>query len=178
MFKILNLLGVLVLALSLAACSSVDWEEPTNTEPATGSSVRTVVPVTDRTATDQEMEESEMIPVQIEAGGRTFTAALYNNEASQALIAQFPLTIRMKEHHGTEKYYDLAHDLPAQATESPATIRTGDIMGWSRNTLVLFYQTFSNSYGGYVPLGRVENPSDLADALGTGNVQVIWSQVE
>lgn len=89
-----------------------------------------------------------MIAIHITVGGSTFTATLNNNETTQALVAKFPLTIQMDELNGLEKYNDLAEDLPAAATERPATIQAGDIMCWSGNTLVLFYQTFSNSYGG------------------------------
>ena len=41
--------------------------------------------------------------------------------------------------------------------------------------VVLFYTTFSNSYGGYVRLGHIEDISGLASALGTGSVQVTFS---
>lgn len=48
-----------------------------------------------------------MIPIHIIVGGSTFTATLNNNETTQALIAQFPMTIQMKELNGLEKYNDL-----------------------------------------------------------------------
>jgi hypothetical protein len=60
-------------------------------------------------------------------------------------------------------------------TEIPATIRAGEIMLWSSNALVLFYNTFPNSYGGYVKLGYVVDATGLADALGSGDVQVTFT---
>ncbi|MFJ2043388.1 cyclophilin-like fold protein [Paenibacillus taichungensis] len=119
-----------------------------------------------------------MIPIHIIIGGNTFTATLNNNETTQALIAQFPMTIQMKELNGLEKYNDLPEELPAASTERPETIHAGEIMSWSGNTLVLFNQTFSNSYGGYVLLGSVDDPSNLAATLGSGHVQVTWSLAE
>ena len=80
----------------------------------------------------------------------------------------------MSELNGREKYYHLPENLPAKLTETPATIRTGEIMLWSSNSLVLFYNTFSNSYGGYVKLGYVEDVTGFAAALGSGSVPVTF----
>ncbi|QWU13774.1 hypothetical protein SAMN04487895_1012 [Paenibacillus sophorae] len=120
-------------------------------------------------------EREEMITMNIKAGNTTFTAKLYDNETTRALIEQLPMTVRMSELNGREKYYDFPNNLPVGSTEEPATIHAGDIMLWSSNTLVLFYTTFSNSYGGYVKLGYIEDISGLTSALGTGSVQVTFS---
>lgn len=115
------------------------------------------------------------ISIHITVGSTTFTATLHDNETTQALVAQFPLSLKMSELNGLEKFYDLPKNLPAKSTERPATIYAGDIMSWSGNTLVLFYKTYTNSYGGYVPLGRIDDPTNLASALGSDNVKVTWS---
>ena len=83
-----------------------------------------------------------------------------------------PITISMKELNGNEKYYELSNDLPYDAS-NPGTIQTGDLMLYGSNTLVLFYKTFSTSYS-YTRLGRIDNPSGLAAALGSGNVTVTF----
>jgi hypothetical protein len=117
----------------------------------------------------------EDITMNITIGNRTFTAKMYDNETTRSLIAQLPMTVNMSELGGREKYYRLSSDLPAEATEKPETIHAGEIMSWSSNNLVLFYNTFSNSYGGYVKLGYIEDISGLASALGTGSVQVTFA---
>ncbi|MDF2503559.1 cyclophilin-like fold protein [Clostridium sp.] len=119
-------------------------------------------------------EKEKMITMNIKVGNKTFTAKMYDNESTQALIAKLPMTVNMSELNGREKYYNLSSNLPAESTESPATIKAGDIMFWSSSNLVLFYNTFSNSYGGYVRLGYIEDISGLASALGTGSVQVTF----
>ena len=99
---------------------------------------------------------------------------LYNNETTRALLAKLPMTVSMTELNGREKYYHLSEKLPTQATETPATIHEGEIMCWSSNSLVLFYNTFSNSYGGYVRLGYIEDIAGLKEILGKGAVQVTF----
>ncbi|WP_310828728.1 cyclophilin-like fold protein [Paenibacillus pedocola] len=188
MRKFLCLLFGITILFALAACS------PTNNRPSSGVAAESdegsrldIPPLGSEPAeaTEQPTEvgkENKVkensgieIPIYIIIGGTTFPATLYNNETTQALVAQFPMTIRMNEQNRLEKYNDLSEELPAASTERPATIHAGDIMSWSGNTLVLFYQTFSNSYDGYVPLGSVDDPANLAAALGSGNVQVTWS---
>jgi len=119
--------------------------------------------------------EKPMTPITISVNDSSFSAKLYDNETTRALLAQFPLNLHMSELNGREKFYDLPADLPAASTEKPETIQSGEIMLWSSNTLVLFYNTFSNSYGGYVRLGYIEDVTGLADALGSGNAQVTFT---
>jgi hypothetical protein len=108
--------------------------------------------------------------LKITVGSDEFNATVYNNATATAFKARLPLTINMKELNGNEKYFDLPDKLPATASK-PVTIQTGDLMLYGSNTLVLFYKTFSTSYN-YTRLARIDNPSGLADALGSGNVIV------
>ncbi len=119
-----------------------------------------------------DVEGQQVRNAKITVGNTVFNAKFYDNETTQALFAKLPMTVKMTELNGKEKYYRLAEPLPAQATETPAIINAGEIMCWSSNTLVLFYNTYSNSYGGYVKLGYIEDISGLKESLGKENVQV------
>jgi len=110
--------------------------------------------------------------MKIKVGNSNFTATLYDNATITAFKSLLPLTLNMVELNGNEKYVDLPQSLPANAS-NPATIRNGDLMLYGSSTLVLFYKTFSTSYS-YTRLGRIDDVTGLAAALGTGNVSVTF----
>lgn len=108
--------------------------------------------------------------MKITIGTNTFKAKFYDNPTAAAFKTKLPMTVNMIELNGNEKYFDLPHNLPVNAS-NPGTIQTGDLMLYGSNTLVLFYKTFSTSYS-YTRIGRIDNPSGLAAALGVGNATV------
>lgn len=85
-----------------------------------------------------------------------------------------PLTLDMEELNGNEKKKELSNALPTDVSR-PGTIRNGDLLLWGSRTVVVFYQTFDSAYS-YTPLGRVDDPTGLAQALGRGDVQVAFSR--
>jgi hypothetical protein len=113
---------------------------------------------------------TDTMKLKITIGTNIFTATFYNNATATGFKAKLPMTINMTELNGNEKYFDLSDNLPTNAS-NPGTIQTGDLMLYGSNTLVLFYKTFSTSYN-YTQLGRIDNPSGLAAALGSGSVTV------
>ena len=112
--------------------------------------------------------------MKITIGSKTFKATLEDNPTVANLKALLPLTLNMTELNGNEKHAELPKALPANASR-PGTIRNGDLMLYGSTTLVVFYLTFQSSYS-YTRLGRVNDPSDLPQALGARGVRVVFSK--
>lgn len=106
-------------------------------------------------------------------GDHTFSATLLDNETARQLAELFPLTLKMSELNGNEKYFYLDGSLPTDSHQ-PGQINAGDLMLYGDNCLVLFYESFSSGYS-YTRLGSVDDPAGLAEALGTGGVEVTFS---
>ena len=110
--------------------------------------------------------------IKIKVNSQTFTATLLDNKSVKAFKEMLPLTMKMTELNGNEKYFDLPNSLPTNSY-NPQTIKTGDLMLYGSKTFVLFYKTFSTPYS-YTKLGSLDEVTDLTNALGSGNVTVTF----
>lgn len=111
--------------------------------------------------------------MRLEVNGRTFTVALEEGPAAETLADMLPMTFSMNELNGNEKYRNLGASLPTDEIR-PGRINAGDIMLFGDDCLVVFYRSFDSGYR-YTPVGRVTDPSGLAEALGRGNPTVSLS---
>lgn len=151
---------ILILVFSLLkvfACCSKDQKQP-----------MTDIINSENTNNNEAMNSK----ITIKIGSRTFNATLSNNATASAFKAMLPITINMAELNGNEKYFNLSSNLPVNAS-NPLNIKNGDLMLYGSNTLVLFYKSFSTSYS-YTNLGRIDDTTGLADALGSGNVEIAF----
>lgn len=114
-----------------------------------------------------------MTIINIQIGSNSFTATLYENDTTRALLEKLPLTLNMEDLNGNEKFYFFSENFPTES-ERVGNIETGDLMLYGSDCLVLFYESFSTSYS-YTKLGSIEDVTGLADALGKGNVQVTFN---
>ncbi len=112
--------------------------------------------------------------ITIKIGHTTFIATLQDNASAKAFRNLLPLTAKMNEHAGNEKFYNLAKPLPAEAVR-PEIIQAGDLMLWGNNCLVLFYKTFSSPYR-YTRIGKIDDPADLQKTVGHDSVTVTFEQ--
>lgn len=177
MKKILALLSALFLLLSLAACGGGAGGDPGGSDSGGQSgagqisqSAEPEINGSDPLDGAEDEEEPTVLKLEISAGERTFSATLYDNAAARTLLELLPMTLDMSELNGNEKYHYLDTTLPTDPGR-PAGIRTGDIMLYGDSCLVLFYQSFSTTYS-YTVLGRVDDPEELAAAVGSGDIEV------
>jgi hypothetical protein len=110
--------------------------------------------------------------IKITVNSQTFTATLLDNNSAKAFKEMLPMTVEMTELNRNEKYVRLPDNLPTNAS-NPGTIRSGDLMLYGSNTVVLFYEGLNTSYS-YTRLGKIDDPTGLRNALGTGNVTVTF----
>lgn len=155
-----------ILLLLLSACGTSETER-TNMQSANETSSE---------ASQENVQQfSAATAVVITVGQQNFLAKFYENEVSEHLMNQMPFTVTMSDLNNNEKYYRFSENLPEMTTERPEIIHEGEIMSWNSHTLVLFYQTFTNSYGGYNRIGVIEDPTGLKEVLGAEDVEVIFS---
>lgn len=114
----------------------------------------------------------KMPTISILIGDQTFHATLYSNHSTNALKERLPLILDMKELNGNEKFFNFSENLPSDSVRV-GNIQAGDLMLYGSDCLVLFYESFSTSYR-YTRLGRVEELTGLAEALGRGSVSVTF----
>lgn len=103
-------------------------------------------------------------------GERRFSASLMDNTTTRIFQKLLPLTLNMTELNQNEKFAELPQSLPTDANNT-GTIKKGDILLWGKDTLVIFYKTFTTSYS-YTRIGTIDEPEQLAEVLGKGNVIV------
>ena len=112
----------------------------------------------------------------LNVGGGTFSAAFADNAGAQALkelLAGGDITIRMSDYGGFEKVGSLGQSLPTENRQT--TTRSGDIVLYQGNQIVIFYG--SNSWS-YTPLGQINDLTGWEEALGRGDITVTFSLQE
>lgn len=119
-------------------------------------------------------EEMKTDSIIVKIGDFRYTAALEDNETAHAFAALLPITITMNELNGNEKYGNLSQNLPT-GTFRPGQINEGDLMLFGSNCIVLFYKSFTTGYS-YSRIGKITETSGLAQAVGNGDITVVFER--
>ena len=101
---------------------------------------------------------------------KRYAVTLEDNPTAHALAQLLPVTLDMSDLNGNEKHARLPRSLPTNAVQ-PGTIRTGDVLLYGNDTLVVFYAPFRSSYS-YTRIGRIADSAGLAQTLGPGNQRI------
>jgi hypothetical protein len=119
-----------------------------------------------------ERNKSMSNNITIRIGDQAFSATLSENPTAAAFKKLLPLSTTMTELNGNEKFARLPGTMPVQAS-TPSSIQAGDLMLYGSSTVVLFYKWFSTTYS-YTKIGRIDDPTGLQVALGSGHVAVTF----
>ena len=160
----------LILALLLSACGVGPAAESTvnsaELSPAAYSSP-TNVPISPNTEGENAMNH-----ITLSFNGHTYTATLVDNpsvEAFAELLKNGPLTVSTHDYGGFEKVGSLSTELPR--TDEQITTDPGDIILYQGNQITVYYA--QNTWN-FTHLGRIDDPSGLREALGSGDVEITF----
>jgi len=117
-----------------------------------------------------------MSEIKITIAGKNFTAIPANTPAAAKFLKRLPLTLRMNELNGNEKYAGLSDKLPADPV-CPGRITGGELMLYGNSTLVLFYEPFPTSYS-YTRIGKITDIRGLKEAVGQESVTVTFETIQ
>ena len=106
-------------------------------------------------------------------GTQRFAVTLEDNPTARAFVRMLPVTLDMSELNGNEKHGRLPGSLPTVPVR-PGTLRSGDVMLYGNDTLVVFYETLASGYS-YTRIGRIHESAGLARALGAGGARVAFT---
>lgn len=123
-----------------------------------------------KVAKPDDVEKEQEIEMRIVINDESFDVELEDNKATEELIDMLPLEINMEELNGNEKYHYFEEKFTTKAT-NPKQIKTGDIMLYGNNCLVLFYDTFDTHYS-YTKIGHIANVDNLKELVGNEDVVV------
>ena len=115
---------------------------------------------------------AEDMKIKIIVNNQEFTATMQDNTASQELLQMLPLQLDMTELNGNEKYHQFSDKKFSTNSHIVKNISNGDLMIFGNNYLVVFYKNFTQNNYAYTPIGKIDNPKNLPQALGRGNVKV------
>ena len=113
--------------------------------------------------------------IKIKVNGKSFSVKLNNSKAAAELYNKLPLTLKMTELNGNEKYHLFESSFSGNGKTYP-TIKAGDLMIYGGSCLVLFYDEIINSSYEYIKIGRITDSSGLKNAVGRGNVTINFTR--
>ena len=82
----------------------------------------------------------------------------------------------MEALNGNEIYHYLMGPLPSDP-QRVGHVDAGDIMLFGDRCVVIFFESFDTPYS-YTRIGRLEDPSGIAEAVGVGDVTISFHKGE
>ena len=164
MKKLLTILLAITL-ISLTSCGKSN----SSSTPTTDETSTTITTPSDDNSTTKE-DETETMKLTLKIDDMKVDVIWADNDSVRALknLAKDGLTINMSKYGGFEQVGSIGSTLPSSDTR--ITTNPGDIVLYSSNQIVLFYD--SNTWS-YTKLGHINlSKSELTDLLGDEDVVI------
>ena len=161
------LLAIMIIALTSCSKSDNSSTQPTTDEPST-----TITTPSDDNQTTKE-DETVNMKLTLKIDDMEVDAIWADNDSVKALknLAKDGLTINMSKYGGFEQVGSLGKSITSSDTR--ITTNPGDIVLYSSNQIVIFYD--SNTWS-YTKLGHINlSKSELTDLLGDEDVVITLS---
>ena len=159
----------IILTIMLITMTSCGKSDNSSTQPTTDEPSTTITTPQDDNSTTKE-DETETMKLTLKIDNIEVDVIWSDNDSVRALknLAKVGLTINMSKYGGFEQVGSIGSTLPSSDTR--ITTNPGDIVLYSSNQIVLFYD--SNTWS-YTKLGHINlSKSELTDLLGDEDVVI------
>lgn len=158
-----------LLAIMLITMTSCGKSDNSSTQPTTDEPSTTITTPQDDNSTTKK-DETETMKLTLKIDDMEVDVIWSDNDSVRALknLAKDGLTINMSKYGGFEQVGSIGSTLPSADTR--ITTNPGDIVLYSSNQIVIFYD--SNTWS-YTKLGHINlSKSELTDLLGDEDVVI------
>ncbi|MFF0740631.1 cyclophilin-like fold protein [Streptomyces sp. NPDC004111] len=142
--------GVLLLAATACSDDSSAEQTPSTTSAASSAS-----------ASPTGSDRSTPMDTRVTIDGQEVEATLNDSPAARDLATLLPLTLDLKDFHGTERIADPPRKLTTDNAPEPQAPKTGDLAYYAPwGNLALFYQDGPSASSDLLVLGHIDADAD------------------
>ncbi len=110
---------------------------------------------------EEENIMENITSINVSINNQKYNVTIENNETAKQFISLLPQEFSMEELNGNEKYVYMDNSLPTNSI-NPKHIKSGDIMLYGSDCLVIFYKSFDTNYS-YTKIGHIDNLPELGN---------------
>lgn len=149
-------------------------------EEASSSDEQKPKPTSSPTVSNQpekpEVEITAETLLQVTVNGQAFLVELEDTAAAKELCEMLPMNLGMGDWEKAAKAFELPSVFTQEEKEFPS-ISKGQLLLKGSSELLLFYEDWEES-GDYTPIGTVQQPDELAQALSGDMVEIAFQLVD
>ncbi|WP_329206422.1 cyclophilin-like fold protein [Streptomyces sp. NBC_00683] len=151
-----------VLLLAATACSDdSSAEQPPSTTSVSSSAPASGEPPTSASASPSGSDRSTPMDIRVTIDGQEVEATLNDSPAARDLASLLPLTLDLKDFHGTERIADPPRKLTTENAPVPQAPKTGDLTYYAPwGNLAIFYKDGPSASSDLLVLGHINADAD------------------